>query len=221
MTSNFEKQKLKFIYTLIGLLIGIFALVCQLWLMLERLDEDGVSAITQIIKYFSFMTILTNIFVTATFGILTFSKSSGIKNFISRNSVQSAVAVYIFIVGLIYHLFLAQIWSPTGLQFVVDQLLHTIIPVVYIIYWFMFVRKGELVFRDAFRWVIYPLLYIIYIMIRGAISGNYPYPFLTVAKLGYPSVILNIVLIGIAYYIVGCIFVAVDKFLGKKSTFNS
>ncbi|MFZ5976285.1 MULTISPECIES: Pr6Pr family membrane protein [unclassified Hydrotalea] len=33
-------------------------------------------------------------------------------------------------------------------------------------------------------WLIYPLLYLVYILIRGSFSGFYPYPFVNVLQIG-------------------------------------
>jgi hypothetical protein len=40
-------------------------------------------------------------------------------------------------------------------------------------------------------WLIFPILYFLYILLRGAISNAYPYPFLDVGKLGYDQAIVN------------------------------
>jgi len=40
-------------------------------------------------------------------------------------------------------------------------------------------------------WLIYPLAYLFYTLIHGAVSGFYPYPFVNVDKLGYGKALLN------------------------------
>jgi hypothetical protein len=55
------------------------------------------------------------------------------------------------------------------------------------------------------------------VLIRGAFSGYYPYPFLDVTKLGYPQTLLNSAFIAVAFFIVALIFVGIDKLIGKSN----
>lgn len=48
----------------------------------------------------------------------------------------TAITVFILIVGSVYQIVLRSIWEPTGLQFIVDELLHTVIPLYMLGYWF-------------------------------------------------------------------------------------
>ncbi len=45
--------------------------------------------------------------------------------------------------------------------------------------------------RKALRWLIFPVVYFGYTLIRGAITGWYPYPFLNVAAKGYGQVLAD------------------------------
>jgi hypothetical protein len=38
-------------------------------------------------------------------------------------------------VSIVYHLLLASLVSFTGLEAVIDEMLHTVIPVLYAVYW--------------------------------------------------------------------------------------
>ena len=56
--------------------------------------------------------------------------------------------------------------------------------------------------RRALWWVAYPAAWVVYVMVRGAIVENYPYPFLDPANGGYGSVAIYSVAI-----LVGMLFV--------------
>lgn len=58
----------------------------------------------------------------------------------------TAITAFILIVGLVYQVALRGIWQPTGLQHIVDELLHTIIPLYVFMYWFFKVNKNDLPF---------------------------------------------------------------------------
>jgi hypothetical protein len=111
--------------------------------------------------------------------------------FFTRPGVHTALTVYIIVVGLTYNVILRFLWSPQGLQWVVDELLHTVLPVAAFAYWVKYVRKNTLQYNDCFLWMLFPLGYIVFVAIRGAFSGFYPYPFIDVKLLGYPKALLN------------------------------
>ena len=97
----------------------------------------------------------------------------------------------------------------------VDELLHSIIPVLFIIYWIVFKAKSKLRFASAFPWLLYPLVYVIYILIRGSFSGFFPYPFVDVGKLGYPKVFINCFYLFLAFLMVSLLVI----FIGRAKNF--
>ncbi len=175
----------------IALLIAItgwFAVICQLVLMLL---SRTVSITETLLRFFSYFTILTNLLITVSFTSLAGERSVKWYSFFSKPATQTACTVYIIVVGVIYNLVLRSIWSPTGLQKLTDELLHSVIPILSLIYWLSCVNKKQLTWKNSFAWLLYPALYSLFIGIRGAVSGFYPYPFINVTQLGYPKTFTN------------------------------
>lgn len=137
-----------------------------------------------IIRYFSFFTILTNILVTVCCTVLLLKRKSKRNSFFSSYKTLTSIALYITIVGLVYNVILRFLWKPEGLQFLVDELLHTVIPVCFILFWLFFVPKAGLRWKNIFPWLLYPLVYVIYILIRGAFSDFILILLLTLQSLG-------------------------------------
>jgi hypothetical protein len=168
-------------------LIGIIAVILQLYVtIINRVVPIGAT----LIKYFSFFTIQVNILVTVCAICMLFSPKSSWGKFFSRISVVSALTVYIIIVSLIYNLVLRQIWNPQGLQKFGDELLHVVMPALFILFWIFCTSKQNLRW-DVGLWLIYPLIYAAYVIIRGTLTGVYPYPFMDAGNLGYAKVFLN------------------------------
>ncbi len=196
------------IFLMLGTFLGWFALVGQLYLIiLNRVT----SLVDVIIRYFTFYTILTNLLVALCFTFLLFSPASKWGKFFARTNVSTALAVYIAVVGLTYNIVLRPLWNPQGLQKVVDELLHSVIPVLYIVYWFLFARKNQLQWRDILPWLIFPLLYLVVILVLGSFSGYYPYPFVDVVKLGYQKVFINCGVVILAFLFFCFLFVGISK----------
>lgn len=155
------------------------------------------------INFFSYFTIQCNLLVALSLTFTSLSPNSRIGIFFSSLSVQSAIALYIFIVALVYNLILRSLFAWTGWQWFVDNMLHVIVPLLYILYWFYFRTKGSLTWQDGVYWVIYPLIYLMYSLVRGSMVQWYPYPFLHAGNLGYPTVLTNITMVIVVFLVAG------------------
>lgn len=65
-------------------------------------------------------------------------------------------------------------------------------------------------------WQFFPIIYFIYILLRGAITNIYPYPFLDVARLGYDQVVLNALGLMAAQLALGLVVAAIDHALAAQ-----
>ncbi|KQW09448.1 MULTISPECIES: Pr6Pr family membrane protein [Pseudomonas] len=196
-------------------MLAWLALFLQLYLILISRWQSGKSLIGGVDIFFSYFTVLTNILVAV---VLTYAASTGdwpLRRFFLRPSVQGGVAAAIVLVGLAYNLLLRHTWNPQGLQWVADELLHDVMPVVFVIYWWFCVPKGTLHWSNVWPWMIYPLVYFIYVLIRGRWVGSYPYPFLEADRLGYPQTLGNALMVLLGFMVVSLVVVAVDRAKGK------
>jgi hypothetical protein len=206
--------KTKQIYLAIGAVIGWFAVAAQLYL---HIIYRSTSVPEAVFRFFSYYTILTNILVAVCFSVVLMKPESGLGKFFSLPKVLTAVAAYIVFVGIAYYLLLRPPSAPDRLQSVVNALLHSFIPLYFILYWMRFVSKTALEWKDVFRWVIYPVSYLLYVLIRGAFSGFYPYPFLSVSNIGYRHVILNNIGLITAFLILSLSFVGIGKLMSRSA----
>jgi hypothetical protein len=164
--------------------------------------ENRVASIAETtIRFFSFFTILTNSLVAIYFTLIIFRQKRWYPLILSKPGTLTALTIYIAIVGLVYQVVLRHVWEPTGVQMIVDELLHSIIPIVVIVFWYLYEEKSLVKYGQITQWLIYPLLYLIYILIRGHFSNFYPYPFVDVGNLGLSKVLTNC--IGLTVLIIG------------------
>ncbi|SDB36813.1 hypothetical protein SAMN03097699_0942 [Flavobacteriaceae bacterium MAR_2010_188] len=187
-TSNPSRKLL----SIIGTVLGWFAVLGQLVLIITN-RQAGV--IETIIRFFSFFTILTNILVSLYFSSQIINRRS--LKFIKNDSALTAITAFILIVGLVYQIVLRSIWEPKGFQMVIDELLHTVIPIYTLMYWFLYVKFQNLKLRYLFGWLLYPVIYFIFIIVRGQYSGYYPYPFIDVASIGLTKVLINFIILSV------------------------
>ena len=123
-------------------IVAWFALALQLWLMMRLRPETGFSAIEVVIKFLSFFTILSNFIVALSLTVILLKPQSRLGVFFSKPANKAAVALYILVAGIVYNIILRSLWAPQGLQKIADELLHVVVPLLYVLYWFIFVPKG-------------------------------------------------------------------------------
>jgi len=212
------KPKLTFkkAFIVVTALIAWFALILQSSLSIPTYLNTGRTlpgAITQLLSYF---TILSNILIAFSLSAIALKPDSLSGRYFLRSSVNTALAVYITIVGLTYNLILRKAVALEGFWRLADELLHVAIPLLFIIYWIFFAPKAALKWRDLYLGLIFPLVYLVCILIRGAISGYYPYPFMDVNKLGYPTVALHSAGMLLAFVLVSVLFISIGRYQYKK-----
>ena len=196
------------LYLLIIVLLELFALIAQLVLLLQTTRVPLAEALT---RYFSYYTILTNIIVGVYAAVQCFTPPHKRTGFFFRPSVETAITLYITIVGLVYTLVLRQLWSPKGLQAVVDDILHTIVPVMVLFHWWKWVATRRLKYGNIPLWLIYPAVYALIILIRGHFASWYPYPFLDVLQYLYGQVMVNCLLLLLFFILFSSLFVWAGK----------
>jgi hypothetical protein len=193
-------------------IIGWFAVIAQFVLMMQNLTTSVGEGI---IRFFSFFTILTNTLLAAYFTSKIF-KPGFSDTFPHKPGHLTAITVYIFIVGLVYQLILRFTWDPQGMQRLVDEILHSVTPVLAVIYWFLYEKKEKLKYQMVLPWMIYPLVYLLYILARGGFAHFYPYPFVNVDELGYSVVLKNSFLLTLVFAFVSLIFIWIGKRISNK-----
>ncbi len=178
------KRKLE----LTGVFLSWFAIITQFILIIE----NRITNIPEtVVRFFSFFTILTNLLVAIYFTVHYFDLKKKLFSLFIKPTTLTAITVFILIVGSVYQIALRHIWQPTGLQRIIDELLHTIIPLYFLIYWYLNIKKEGLKIKRLLFWLLYPLIYSLFIFIRGYFSNYYPYPFLNITEIGLSKTLLN------------------------------
>ncbi len=129
------------------------------------------------------------------------------------------------ITGLGYHLLLADTatpfsvptttGTPTGRHMVASHLLHTVTPAAAVLDWLLLTPPGRLRLHQAALWLLYPLSYLAFSLIRAELitpgtPGRHLYPFLDAAPHGHEHTLTNALLIGLSFYALGLLLVALD-----------
>ena len=109
-------------------------------------------------------------------------------------------------VGIGFYVLLSDYWSPDGIEAVTNYLNHYIVPSALLIIWLVFPPKTQIPKWTPIFWEVYPVIYGIYIILRGELIDKYPYSFFDVNVIGYHKALLNglvilLVILGIGYFV--------------------
>jgi len=144
------------------------------------------------------------------------------------SALTGAALLYATITTLVYHLLLANKASPfsmtgvltvetapTGWHALSNQLLHTAVPAAALLDWLLLTPPARLHLRQTAPWLLYPLTYLAFSLTRGELlqpgtPARYLYPFLDVGLHGYKNVLGNALLLGLAFYALAILLVALD-----------
>jgi len=203
-------------FVAVAALLGWFGLAIQLYLILYSRWSLEASLIGGVVSFFSYFTVLTNTLVATVLTCEWTSRESAARRFFLKPWVSSAIAVSITVVGLAYSVLLRHLWHPEGWQFLADELMHDITPLLFLAYWWVCVPKGTLRVRHVGLWVIYPLVYFAFVLWRGHQLAVYPYPFMDVDKLGYPQVFVNAGGLLAGFILIALVLIGLDQWLGRR-----
>ena len=182
--------------------IVTFGLALQLGLSITAPPGGGAFESTpdRIVNFFSYFTVLSNITVAITTGLLAIRLDRRSTLF---RTLRLDGMIAIAVTGVVFHLTLAQLQELTGWNAFADFLLHTLSPILTGLGWLLLGPRGQINRRIVPASVIAPVCWLVYALIRGALVddrfGNdyYAYPFMNVQEHGYPIVLVNVSLVAI------------------------
>jgi hypothetical protein len=144
-------------------------------------------------NFFSFFTILSNIFATC---LLLYEawRNGEVSASPLLSRVRGAAVLYMTITGVVYALLLSGLPDPYTLPWI-NRVVHEVMPLVVVVDWVVDPPANPVAFPTALNWLGFPTIFLIYTMVRGAVTGWYPYPFLSPASRGYGAVAAQCVII--------------------------
>jgi hypothetical protein len=154
--------------------------------ILGLLDE-GVFSPT---RFFLYFTVLSNLFAAGIFLEGGRRQLAGLPPL--PDLWRGAAVVFMTVTFIVFAVLLRGLQEELNTNIVwVDTVLHRIMPVAVMADWLIEPPHGALTFRRALvPWLVPPLAWTVLTLIRGALDGWYPYPFLNPANGGYGTVAL-------------------------------
>jgi hypothetical protein len=172
---------------------------------------DGLATPTfSLVNYFSYFTVISNVLtvlVLAIGGVID-PRSSGWQLF------RGAVTLYMVITGIIYAVLLSNIDVGVADPWT-NNVVHRIMPVVLLLDWILAPPRRHISESRSLTWLLFPLLYGIYTLIRGPVVDWYPYPFLDPRSQGYLALVIGLVVLTVAFALMALAVNALGRLAGR------
>ena len=192
----------------IGALVFQLALIVHGGRVLDEAEPDPM--FDRLWHFVSYFTIQSNLLVAAAAVVLTrdpVRDSSGFR------ALRLAGTIGIAVTGVVHFTLLRPLLDLDGADYVADKLLHMVVPALALVGWALFGPRPR-VDRTAQTWSIaWPLAYLCYVLVVGAASGWYPYPFLDVDEKGWGHV--AVASVGITVLFVA--FIAIATLIDRRA----
>lgn len=188
--------------------IRIAAGLLVLAAMITQIADQAINDVFVPTEYFSYFTIqssMMNIVVLVSGGLLALRFR---RDTVLYTGVRSAITVYAVLTAAVYNVLLRGIPAEgyVGVQWP-NEVEHVWIPLYILIDWLFATGRARLGYRWLWLAVGFPLAWCAFTLVRGAVTGWYPYPFIDPATGGWEGVATYI--LGLAAFIVGMAALAI------------
>jgi hypothetical protein len=199
--------------------VAAFAVVLQLVLVLQGhsvLDETArPDRGTRVVRFLSYLTIWSNVLVA--WSTLTLALGRDRDTPLWRALRLDAVVIC-FGGGIVHFFFLRPLLDLDGWDLAADRLLHVVVPLLAVVGWVLFGPRGRATLADLGPFLVLPVFWLAYTLVRGAVVDWYPYPFVDVIEHGYGVVALNCVGVSVLMLLIASLAVLVDQRLEGRLT---
>lgn len=130
--------------------------------------------------------------------------------------IRLAGLIGITVTGVVFVTLLRPIVELDGLAQLTNVGFHYASPVLGVLGWALFGPFPRFSQRTLLWSLSWPLAWLVYTLIRGAVREWYPYPFIDVTAIGYGRTLLNSVGITVLLLAVGAVFMLADRALGRR-----
>jgi len=167
----------------------------------------------RLLRFFSYFTIQSNLLAAGT--ALSLMRHPDRDGRTWRIFCTAAI-VGMTVTFVVYMIALRPIVKLEGYAKLTDIGFHYVAPVMTVAGWLWFGPWPRIDAATLVRHLAWPVAYLIYLLVLGAMSGWYPYPFVNVSKLGYARVLLNSLIIAVLFLAVAALIRVLDTRRGGE-----
>ena len=180
---------------------------------------DGIAGVfSRLTDTLSYFTIWSNVVVAISATLLL---QRPVRDSVVRRVLRLDALLMITITAIVYQVLIAPSVDVEGWSLLTDPILHIVTPLLTVVVWAVWGPRGWISARLVPLALIVPLVWIAWMLARGAVVGAYPYGFANVTEVGYPAVTVTLAMILVFGLVVAAAFWGVDVLLRRRRPQNS
>jgi hypothetical protein len=129
----------------------------------------------RLLRFVAYFTIQSNVLVLASSALLVVDPERCRRG---SRVLRTAAVSGITVTGLVHWFLLRPLLHLHGADLVADKLLHLVVPALAVVGWLAFGPRPRTAWRPSLVATTWPLAWLLVILVQGAGTGWYPYPFL-------------------------------------------
>lgn len=162
-------------------------------------------------NFFGYFTIQSNVFIAVALAVTLVSAAKRQREGLGASVFRGASTVYIATTGIVYNTLLVH--ASLDQSFTVqwsNDVLHRVLPVYAVLDWLLFSDRARLLLRHVWLFLVYPAVWLVVVLVRGATDGWVPYPFLDPGQ-GYGVVALYCLGVAVFIGLMGILVVGMSR----------
>ncbi len=167
---------------------AVLGIVALLWIPL-RADQGSGFSLGDYLGYFTIESNIVGAVVLLIGGVLDPHSARW-------QVLRGAATLYLLITGVVYAVLLAGIDVMLADRWI-NHSLHRVLPIVLVADWILVPARLRITAGLIGGWLIFPVVYRGYSLIRGKRVNWYPYPFLDPRVQGYPSLLIGVAILAV------------------------
>jgi hypothetical protein len=166
------------------------------------------------LRYFALFPILSNLFAAVLYLVLAARwRATRTRAF---DLLRGAAVLYLVVTFVVVIALQAGSELQVGVPWV-DFVLHKLFPLVVVIDWLIEPPATDLRLRDVAAWMVFPVAWVAFTLVRGTIDGWYPNAFMDPGVGGYRAVAYNVTMLVAGLLVIGGLTVAVSDVLRERA----
>lgn len=205
------------LWHLATIIVVVASLGTQLVLVISGVDilipggREAPGVARRVVNFFSYFTVQSNLVLAI--GAATLLADPH-RDGPGWRVLRFAGALGITITGVVFVTALRPIVDHEGVSALTNAGMHYVSPVLGVVGWLVFGPHPRTDIRTLLGTLAWPVAWLGYILVWGAATEWYPYPFVDVSAHGYGQVLLNSAVITVLFLAVAGAFMALDRRLG-------
>lgn len=183
--------------------IAVVAAVLAQWLVSARTPDYRSW------NFFGYFTIQSNIAIALAFALTLVAAARRKRGAVLLSGFRGAATVYIATTGVVYNTLLVGAAVSNTVPWSND-VLHRWVPLYAVLDWLLFSDRARLLLRHVWWFLLYPAVWLVVVLIRGATDGWVPYPFLDPSQ-GYGVVALYCLGVAVFIGLMGILVVGMSR----------